>query len=388
MDVKQVYDLVNEAQKQALGEKAIALVDLNGVVDVGTAIYNANAVDNYCHALLDRIGKTIFVDRAYKGRIPSLFMDEFEFGSVLQKVQGDLIDAEENESWELQDGVSVDQFVFHKPTISVKYFNAKQTFEVPLSVTEVQLKESFLSQSAMMSFVNMLFNLVDKSMTIKADRLAMFTIANFVGETIYADYQGNALSSKSGTRAINLLYLYNNSVNLGGTPLSVTKALYDKEFLKFASSTISLYITRMATMNTLFNIEGKERFTPRDYLHITMLSDFVAKCDSYLESETFHNNLVALPNNYDEVSCWQGVGTSFAFDDASKIMVTTSENHNVTATGLLAVLWDRDAMGILNKDKRVKSAVNSKGEYTNYFTKMDAHYFNDFQEQLLCFFIA
>lgn len=384
MLVKQIYDLTNEVVKEVLGEEVLVKEDLSNLVDVGSAVFNANAVDNYVRKLVDHIGKMVFVTRTYRGGVPSVLMDSWEFGSVLEKVSGDLYDATENETWDLQDGQTYNQDVFYKPKAIVKFYNSKTTFEIPMSFTERQLKESFSNATQMNSFLSMLMNDVEKSLTIKIDGLIQRTINNMICETIYDDYGASALSSKSGVKAINLLYLYNQQFNKS---LTASDAIVDKDFIRYASLQIMLYVGRIQKMSRLFNIGGQARFTPEDMLHLVMLDEFKASANVYLQSDTFHDEYTRLPNA-ESVPYWQGSGTGYAFADTSKIYVKTSENHDVTATGVLAVLWDRDALGVSNPDRRVTTHYNAKAEFYNNYYKHDASYFNDFNENMIVFFIA
>ena len=384
MIVKQIYELTNVVIKETLGEEALVKEDLSNLVDVGTALFNANAVDNYVKSLVNHIGKMVFVNRPYRGNVPSVLMDAWEFGSVLEKVSGGLYDAQENESWELEDGQSYDQDIFYKPKAIVKFYNSKTTFEIPMSFTERQLKESFSNATQMNSFLSMIMNDVEKSLSVKVDSLIQRTINNMICETIHDDYGSDALSSKSGVKAINLLYLYNQA---NGTSLTFAQAMHTKEFFRYASMIIMLYTSRIKRISKLFNIGGQPRFTPDDMLHLVMLEDFRAGANAYLQSDTFHDDYTKLPNA-ESVPYWQGSGTSYALSDVAQIKITTSEGNDVTATGVLAVLWDRDALGVSNPDRRVTTHYNAKAEFYNNYYKHDASYFNDFNENMIVFFVA
>lgn len=388
MEVKQIYSLVNDVTKEVLGQDALIVnEDLSNVVDLGTELFNANAVDKYVKTLVNHIGKVVFVNRAYRGGVPSVLMDGWEFGSVLEKIQADLPEATENASWELEDKKSYDPNIFYKPKVSAKFFNSKVTFEVPCSFTDMQVKQSFDNATQLNAFISMIYNAVEKSMTIKLDALIMRTINNFIGETLVSEYSEGDYSSKSGVRAINLLYLYNNTENKGKEALTPSEAIYSKDFLRFASREMGLYMNRLTKMSTLFNIGGKARFTPSDMLHVVMLDDFTTAVDTYLESDTFHNELVKLPK-YEHVPYWQGSGTDYAFDTTSKIDVKTSGEHSVALSGILCCMFDRDALGVCNQDRRVTSNYNPKAEFTSNWFKWDASYFNDQNENFIVFFIA
>lgn len=386
MEVVQIRNLVNNATSEVLGQSDILTEDLSNIVDVGTQIFNAEAVDRYVRSLVNQIGKIIFVSRPYRGGVPSVLMDAWEFGSVLEKITVDLPEASENESWELTDGASYDPNIFYKPKVSAKFFNKKVTFEVDMSFTEMQVKQSFQNATQLNSFLSMLYTAVDKSMTIKLDALVMRTINNFIGETIYADYSGTGLNTKSGVRAINLLYLYKQKY-ADAADLTAEKAMVTPEFIRFASYTMANYMDRLTRISTLFNIGGRDRFTPKDMLHVVMLSDFRNAADIYLQSTTFHDSYTALPNA-ETVPYWQGSGETFGFDKVSSIHVNTTDNKEVTAGGILCVMFDRDALGVSNLSRRVTTNYNAKGEFWNNFYKFDAGYFNDQNENFLVFFVA
>ena len=392
MEVVQVYELVNNTTKEILGESAVLKEDLSNIVDIGTDVINAKALDKYVNALVNRIGKVIFVNRKYNGSVPSVLMDGWEYGSVVEKIRCELPDATENESWELVDQQSYDQDVFYQPKVAAKFFNSKTTFEVPMSFTERQVKQSFATPQELGSFIEMLYTAVENTMTIKIESLIMRTINNMIAETISADYLDGPLTAKSGIKAVNLLKLYNDKIGVQPEgALTADKALTNLDFIKFAAYMLKLYATRLGKMSTLFNVGKKERFTPKDRLHVVLLNEFASAADVYLQSDTFHNEFVKLPQA-EEVAYWQGTGTDYDFNSTSKVDVTIKlpdgSTKGVTATGILGVFFDRYALGVNNTDRRVTSHYNAKAEFFSNWYKHDASYFNDLDENFVVFFIA
>ena len=391
MKVEQIYSLVNSITDELLGKSNLLQEDLSNVVDVGTELFDNVSVDNYVKTLVNKVGKTIFVNRAYSGNIPSVLMDSWEFGSVLEKIRADIPQATENDSWDLVDGETYNQDIFYKPSVSAKFFNKKVTFEVSMSFTELQVKESFTSANQLNGFLSMLYNAVENSMTIKIDSLIMRTINNMIAETVYNDIplaEGETYADKTGTKAVNLLKQYNN---LTGGTLTVDKALSDEGFIKYSTYVINLYTDRLSKISTLFNVGGKERFTPKDKLNIVMLSDFKASSDIYVKADTFNKELVELPKA-DTIPYWQGSGQNYSLEDISSINVKlTNEgtsNRIVNMSGILAVMFDRDSLGVTNLDRRVTTNYNAKAEFFNNYYKFDAGYFNDLNENFVVFFMA
>ena len=384
MKITQVHELVNSITSEILGESGIIQEDLSNVVDVGTQIFDANAVDAYVRKLVNQVGKMIFVNRTYSGIVPSVLMDGWEYGSVVEKIRAELPEATENESWQLQNGTSYDPNVFYQPKVEVKFFNSKVTFEVPVSIAEKQVKQSFQNGEQLNSFVSMIYNEVDKSMTIKTDELIMRTIDNFIAETIHSAYNTEGLNTKSTTNAVNLLKLYNDKF---GTSLTASECITNPEFIRFASYTMGIYQNRLGRISRLFNIEKKARFTPSDKLHIILLNDFVKSADASLQSDTYHKELVKLPNA-SVVPYWQGSGENYSFEDISKINIKDASGDTVTVTGILGVMFDHEALGVANLDRRVTTNYNPKAEFFTNWYKFDAGYFNAFDENFVVFFVA
>lgn len=395
MEVQQIYELINKVSGEVLGKTDIVQEDLTGIVDLGKEVFNQSAVDNYVKSLVNHIGKVIFVNRPYAGKVPSVLMDAWEFGSVLEKISADVPEAEENDTWNLQDGTSYDQDVFHKPTVTAKFFNSKVTFEVPVSITERQVKESFSNAAQLNGFISMIYAAVEKSMTIKADALIMRTINNMIAETVLADAQafgataagdmvGADLSSASTARCVNLLKLYKDKT--GTAEMTAAKAITDPDFIRFASYVMGTYADRLQSISTLFNVGKKERFTPKDMLHVVLLSDFAKAAQTYLYSDTFNRGDVLLPQA-ETVPFWQGSGQNYEFASTGHINIKESGGKAVEISGVLGVMFDRDALGVCNLDRRVTTNYNAKAEFFNNYYKFDAGYFNDTNENFVVFFI-
>ena len=384
MEVKQVYEFVNSAALESIGESAILTEDLSNVVDVGEAVFNNEAFDKFVKSLVNHIGKVIFVNRPYRGSAPSVLMDAWEYGSVVEKISSEMPVAVETEDWELTDGASYDPNVFHQPRAEAKFFNKMTTFEIDRSITERQVRQSFSSSTQLNAFVSMLFNEVEKALTLRNDALIMRTINNMIVETMYDQYNGGAITGAGGPKAINLLARFNTQYSKSYT---ASQALLDPEFIRYAAYTMALYTDRLTRMSTLFNVGGKPRFTPKDLQHIVMLSEFRAAADVFLQSTTFHDEYTKLINA-ETVPFWQGSGTDYAFSNTGKVDATTVAGHSQTVTGVLGCIWDRDALGVMNFNSRVTTNYNPKAEFTNYFYKRDARYFNDLNENFVVFFIA
>lgn len=376
---------------QVTGEAMVVNEDLSNIVDIGKAVLDYTGAsntnyDSFVRSLIDHVGKVMFVDRTYASQAPNILMDSWEYGSVLEKVRCEAPDARDNATWDLfnypkQDGDAYpDPFELSKPSVAAKFFNAKATYEVPITIVDVQLREAFQSASQLSAFVAMIENRIRMKMTLCNDALIMATINNLIGQKAA---RGNI---------VNLLSIYNAGPNAGGTPVTAVGALTDKEFLRFASKTIAQYRKYLATASVLYNEGDYLTFTPSDRLKFIANTEFAKSLDAYLYSDTYHDEFVKLPG-YEEIAFWQGTGTTndnrltidVTVDMSAATGVTTAE---IADSGVLAVMCDRDAAAVCNQNYRVTSIYNPRGEYTNFFYKWDAMYMNDILENCVVFTIA
>lgn len=395
MEVSQIYEIVNAITTEALGEGSVVNEDLSNVVEIGESISNLGsaAFENYTRSLIDHIGRVVFVNRPYSGSAPSVLMDSWEYGSILEKIQAEMPEAQANDSWDLQDGYVYEQDKFKKPNVSAKFFNSKTTFETQMSFAERQVKSAFDSVGQLNAFFSMIDTAIYNGQTVKTDGLVMRVINNAIANTINAEFAGGSgYDASSGVRAVNLLYLYNQA-HSGATLANLGAAMASPEFIRFAAYTMSLYQDRMRKLSKLFNIGQKARFTPADRLHFIMLNDFAKAADVYNQSDTFHEQFTRLPNA-ETVPYWQGSGTGYALDSISSINVTVnaetgaSATQTISAKGIIGVMFDRDALGVCNQDRRVTTHYNARAEFFNNWYKVDAQYFNDFNENCVVFYAA
>lgn len=376
MEMTQIAEIVNETTAQVTGTEAVADIDLNKIVDAGAEVVESDKVDHYVQSLIDRIGKVVFVNRPYTGGTPSVMMDSWEYGAILEKIQYEGIpEAEDNDTWNLEDQKSYDPNIFYKPTVSAKFYSERRTFDIPMSFAQRQVKSAFTSAGQLQAFFSMIETAISNGMTVKMDSLVEATINNFIATT-YGDGTANA-------RVVKLLTEY--AAFTGETAPDAEYAFAVPEFVRFCAFRMKRKASQMRKLSAVFNGGGKYRHTPQDRLHMILHGDFTAAADAYLQADTYHNEFVKLPNA-DTVPFWQGSGSAFDWEDTSKIIVTPrGEDSAVTIENIVGIMFDRDALGVSNLDRRVTTNWNARGEFTNNWYKFDAGYFNDFNENGVIF---
>lgn len=391
MKITQLTDILNGTLQttgiidQVTGEKAVANEDLSNIVDIGKTVldYTGQSNDNFdsfMRSLIDQVGKITIGNRTYVSQAPNILKDSWEYGSIMQKVRVSVPEVRDNASWDLfnypkQNEAYPDPFELSKPGATAKFYNSKNTYEIPITLADYQLKEAFQSASQFGAFIAAIENRIRMKQTLCNDGLIMATIDNLVGLTL----------SGNGGKTINLLTAYNA---IAPTTITADKALTNTEFLRFAAMTIAKYKKYVAQASAKYNAGNYITFTPADKLKFIANTEFAKAMDAYLYADTYHNEFVEL-NGYSEVPFWQGSGIA----DGDRLTIDVSVDVNGTATavkntGVLAVMFDDEAAAVCNENYRTTSIYNPRGEYTNYFYKYDAMFMNDVEENCIVFTIS
>lgn len=388
MKVNQIYTILNDVFKEVTGRLVlpegadplpIVEEDLKNLVDIGKTIGDYNLYDNYVRSMINRIGRDVFVNRTYEGYAPDVYRDSWEYGSIMSKTRCKVFNAKANPAWALTAGTTVNQFEFNPPEVTQKFYNSGVAWQIDCSFTDDQIKESFNSPEEMNRFMSMIDNRINVSLTIYRDSLVMRTINNFIGEKLYAS-----------NGVIDLLAGYNATV---ATPITAAAALYNKDFLRYAACEIKLWLDRFRAPSVNFNTEEDNvSFTPKEYAHLVLHSDLAARMEVYLQSDTYHDDLVKV-GDYETVPFWQTQGDKYQLALTSRIDIelgssTESSKKSINRNYIVGVLFDRDALGVLCEREKVNSSYNSNGEYWNNFYKQTTRYFNDLAENGIIFVLG
>lgn len=390
MQVTQIYTILKDVVEEITGlpvssaesEEDVFIIkeDLSNIVDVGTRLFDntQNWKDNYVKALINRIGRMVFVDRPYSGWAPNILRDSWEYGSIMAKVRVKTFEPKPNPSWNLQNGQTVNQFEYNAPEVIQYFYNQKIAWQIDCSFAEMQVRESFTSASELNRFFSTIESTINKSQTMYIDSLEMRAINNFVAEKILAN-----------NGVVDLLAGYNAAF---GTSLTAAAAITNVDFLRYAAYTILLYKDRLKAASEVFHVAsdtGYPTFTPASDLHLVLISNVAKALDVYLQSETFHNDFTEI-GSYDTIPFWQSSGENFATADVTRLDVAPASDNNQTVNRnyIIGVMFDRDAIVMTNENRRTTSAYNANGEYYNNFYKIDTSFINDLAENGIVFTIG
>ena len=380
MKVKQIYTIVNEVNKQAYGEKMPQVVDLTGLIATGNTVLSSQAnKDLWFGTLADKIGKQIIVNRVYKSKYKKLILDKITFGAAIEKIRVEPGEATANAAWTLQDGDPLSPPNAKFANVKAKIFESRNTYRFEVTIFDYQINSAFTSESALQALISAIYVALDNDVEKTIEGLIKMAQVNFIAEKI--NYKKN--NPGVGIHAINVLSEYNEETNAG---LTVAAALRNADFYKWFYTKFADTIDAMKEYSVLFNTDKYHNFTPAERMNIIMLNKFARGFDAYLQSDTYHNEITALPG-YDSTAYWQGIGDN-TFDAVSTIDVTTSDGNTVKQTGIIAFVFDTEALGVMFDEPRQDVYVDVNHDVNHVMYKGTKGFFNDFGENAVVFYIA
>ena len=368
MTVEQIYTLVNEVNAEAFGANALSVVDTSTLISLGnTVLTSSTNTEVFLNTLAQRIGKTILRFRDYRNKLGDMVLNDFEYGAILQKIKVIMPQAEEDEMYGLVDGQTVDHYKIAKPQVDQKLFVTETPYQFHITVQRSTLKEAFLSESAMGSFIGIIFGEVRNALEVSLENLGRITLATAIAEC-------------DTTREIALVTKFNTEYS-PATPLTAITALQSDEFIRFAMSEINHTIDMIQDMSSLYNDGTLDTFTPAEDLRIRMLSSFVRKAETVTQYAAFNEKFVDVDKQYSKINFWQSQLTP-----ADVNIKRPSDGATKNVKNVIALLHDRDAMGVYKVDEEVLTTpVNAAGAYYNTYWHEKQLRFIDLSENFLIF---
>lgn len=386
LTANQIYSIVNEVAQQAMGSTAIAVVDNAGLIALGNTVLGSDATkNNFINALTDRIGRTIVSFRAYHSHFPDFERDSIEWGNVIQKLKIGMPDAEEDQSYNLKDGNSVDMYKINKAKVNQLLFTTETPWQTHITVHLRDLKKAFINVESMGVFISSMFGEVQNRIELAMENLSMDCINNYIGEIYYR-------SDTSPGRTIKLLTEYKAKTGVDFTT-EPANALENEYFLKYVVkriNSISTLLTRMTTNR--FNTPSYEgagsdnniytRHTPVSEQRLMLHMDLVNALKTDVNAKAFNMSQVAIDLPYMTIPFWQSIESPTGI--SVKLASTKTQTENIPS--IIGVLYDREALGSYKKEyQSLTTPVNAAGMYYNVFYHMRTLFFNDLTENGVIF---
>lgn len=375
MNTNQIYSILNDVVAQGVGTDAIAAVNNQNLVSLGNAVLNSTSnTEAFLNALLQRIGRTIIRYRKYENKLRGMILDDFEYGAIVQKIRIAMPEAEEDQSFGLVDGQSVDHYKVKKPDVQQKLFVTRTPYQYKVTIQRKHLKEAFLSEEAMGRFIAGIFGEVRNAIDLGLERLARNAFNNMIAES----YGATAAAPKQNVVNLGTLYRAINA----NAPATAEGLMNDNDFLRFAVSTMNTRIDMLQEMSVLNTPDANAlpTFTPKDRMHVYIMSGFKRRLETVVQYAAFNEMLVDVAGN-ETLTYLQSAQSPYSIN-----VKRASDGTSITVDNIIGLVYDRDACGAYKWDEEVSTTpLNSAGLYYNSYYHLQQLWFNDLSENFVVF---
>lgn len=386
--IKQKYQVVNDAIADALGDNAtITQLDTTDLVSLGKQLSDMDLLEGFFGALANRIVKTVYFVRVYGKRQRSVLRDEHEFGAFVQKVYYKAPDFTENPEYNIpQNSSGTVTYTQASPyevsatiEVSASVFGGQGTVSLEFIRPVDQIRTAFLNEAEMIRFIDGIYVVAENKIKLAEEEITDMAVNTAMAYDINAGLVRNLLEE------------YNDFQPEGQT-ITAAQAMRDADFLRYAAMEIKMAIDFMGEMSKVYNAEGYETFTDRENLVVEMLSMFNAFSEIYLQSDTFHRELVELPR-FEPVPRWQRLDNSptQTFDDVSSISIingTGADALEVEQTGIICFIHDVEHVAAYFGHRRTWEKYNERQDIYIHGDNMRKGYAVDGHANGLVFVVA
>jgi hypothetical protein len=334
------------------------------------------------------INRSIFVNRPYTGRFKILEGNSLDWGFQTRKITPLGIDsAQDNPEYTSApaDGTSADQWTVKRPkALQLNFTSAVQWAVQEPTVFEYQLKAAFRGPDELSQFLAMQRQFVLDEVEQQRENLARGTIANMIGAKINTD----------AANVRHMLAEYNTLTGLTLTAQDIYKPENFKPFVLWLCVELVKASDRMQERTTLYHksIDGATiiRHTPKSMQRALILSDFMREMGGIVLPDTWHTNFVdVIP--HETVLFWQNINAPDKINITPAQITSTGAHEKgkaVQQSNILAVLYDRDAMGYdMINEGMTMTPINAKSRYYNAFHHFINRWWNDTTENGVVFLL-
>lgn len=363
MDTVQIYGIVNDVAKQSMGTEAVSAIDVTGLVAMGDMVFSStDNTENFINTLVQRIGRSIVSNRAYKNQLGVMVKDDMQWGAILQKINVKMPEVEASEAFDLTDGESVDMYKVNTPKATQKLYASRTPYVVSVTIQRHTLKEAFLSETAMGAFIASVYTKVRNALELALENLGRLAMNNYI-------------VNAGANQVIDLVSNYNTATD---NTVTTAQAWFDADFLRYAIGQINLHARKMKSMSTLYNTDGEQRHSPLDKQNYAVLADFQTQLETVVQYAAFNSKYVEKVATLD-IPYWQGAEEPATVSLKDGETTTTIEN-------VVGFIFDTDALGTFRREEDVLTTpVNARARYTNTFWHEMQLWFNDMSENGVIF---
>ncbi len=382
--------LIDPTTQEPISNAEFGALDSQALIDIGKDVTGEDKIASLNNGLIALIGRHIIETRTYSTRLPSIYVESYDWGGFLERTRlglGEIFD-DPMYTKKFGDNFAVMEHTYYgQPTYS-KIFDEAKAICVPMSTEREMLKEAFNSwdklnqyisakEAKIRSTINLALSVVEKMLLQCA--IAISDVKNNSAVHLITDAVADGIVQQ---------------IPLGTNPETYRNPTYDEvkynpNFIAYVLKRIKQTRAYLMEISTAFNDGTMPTWCDEDPT-LVMLDSFVTNSKFYVKANTFNPDEIGV-GALDTVTSWQGVmhidttptpDVVYEFDDTTLSSVYVKANDaakigqssKYEKSGVLGLMFDKSAIGICLRRSKVTSNYTASADFWNtYYHELFDH---------------
>lgn len=373
--------LIDPETKQPISNEAFAALDSQALIDIGKDVTSENTIASLNNGLIALIGRHIIETRTYNTRLPSIYVESYDWGGFLERTRVGLGEIFDDPMYTKQFGqnfAELEHTYFGQPTYS-KLFEEAKAIMVPMSTEREMLREAFDSWSKLNEYINAKEAKIRSTINLALAVVEKMLLQNAI-----------AISDVKNNSAVHLI---TEAIENGIIEAPAAGQMYTYEDVRLNPAWIAYAMLRMKQIRSYmyeiseaFNDGTMPTWCDEDPT-LVVLDDFVAAAKVYVKANTFNPDEIGV-GALESVAAWQAVldtpesGDPKKFDPMtlSSVSIAANQSGKIGTTdayeksGVIGLMFDKSAIGISLRRSKVTSNYTASADFWNtYFHELYDH---------------
>lgn len=401
--------LLDPDTHEPIDNDAFGALESSKLADIGRDVTDETKINSFSNNLIAVLGKHIIDAKLYTSKLPSIYVDSFDWGGFIERTRIGLGDIIADPMYNKVAGTSYAdlEHTYFAQDVNSKIFDECKAFMCPVSIERNELTEAFTSFDKMDEFIS--------------GKLRMIQSTINLGLAVYEKMLVSCALAVSDAKTHTAVHLISEATEAGILPqVEVTPATtpatyrnmtwdearysaYSKDFGAFCLRRIKEVRDYMLEPSTAFNDKSMPTWC-ETLPNLIVLNDFASDMEFNVKADTFNPEYLGI-GEFDKIVSWQaskkvtaGQGgapdvvetftpdvlsaVDIAADATNKLGIGTSE---YVKAGFVGLLFDPMAIGLCLRRSKVTSSYTACADFWNTFNHTLVNYLLDTSYGLVAF---
>ena len=371
------------------------------LADVGRGVTTETVINSFANNLIAVLGKHIIDARLYTSKLPSLYVDSFDWGGFIERTRIGLGDIIYDPMYNKTVGTSYSdlEHTYYGQDVNSKIFDECKAFMCPVSIERNELTEAFTSWDKLDEFISaklrMIQSTINLGLAVYEKMLVSCALAVSDANTGTAVHLITEAVNAGILEQIEVTFAFDSATYRNPTRDEAMNGTHGKDFGAFCLQRMKETRDYMMEPSEAFN-DGTMPTWCETLPNMIMLNAFANEMEFKVKADTFNPEYLGI-GEFDKIVCWQAtkeiipgqggapdVVKNFTKDVLSTVKLAADANHKLgigtsayEKGNFIALLFDPMAIGMCLRRSKVTSAYTASADFWNTFNHELVNYLLD-----------